>query len=428
MKHTVEEIKLKNGACGLFIDVPGATTMCMEFQFRAGNRYSKKKDIWEVAHILEHMVYGDSSNFKTKQDFEYEFTKNGAYSNAFTSDYVMTYVADCADFEWARVMELQRQVICSPRLNEEKLVAEKGNIRSELTNYINDHERLLYPRVSQLMGEDILTYRQRLQTINNVTLADIREHHRRTHTTNNLRFVIAGKIKNRKTQIKQILELFDLPKGERFEFQHDELTKPEPCVIRRKDATNLTFGLFMAIPRTLNDDDIYAMHYLNHILTGTFHSRIFGEARKRGIIYDISSGINSGIYDSNWCITGQVNHEYAGEVFDLIAKELKRVIDGKISHKEIEAAKSFALGRHQMGAQTVAQISDFYDDRYFEDGFIKNYDKIPERIERVSAERMIETARGFFAEDLWLVAAVSNGERQEIADLSDKLATLFEPR
>ncbi len=43
MKHTVEEVRLKNGARGLLIDVPNATVMSFQFQFRAGNRYVKSK-------------------------------------------------------------------------------------------------------------------------------------------------------------------------------------------------------------------------------------------------------------------------------------------------------------------------------------------------------------------------------------------------
>jgi hypothetical protein len=36
MKHTVKEVELNNGAKGLLIDVPGATVMDFEFNFRAG--------------------------------------------------------------------------------------------------------------------------------------------------------------------------------------------------------------------------------------------------------------------------------------------------------------------------------------------------------------------------------------------------------
>lgn len=425
MKHTVKEIKLKNGARGLLIDVPGATTMSMQFQFRAGNRYVKSKDIEQVAHIMEHMAFGANARFKSEHEFEFEFTKNGAYRNAYTSDLSMVYEADCADFEWDRILDLQRLSICQPKFNEAELNAEKGNVRSELTNYLNDHHRILWPRVQQLLGEDVLTYRQSLPTIGNVTIADVRDHHKRTHTTQNMRFVIAGKLKGRKSEIKRQMEAFDLPRGTRFEVPRDTLTKAGPSMIRRKDATNLTFGLFMAIPRELSDEELDAMHYLNHILTGTMHSRIFGAARQKGLAYNVNAYTGTGFYDSGWDITGQVNHEAAGELFDIITRELRNVLDGDINEKEVEAAKSFALGRYQMGAQTVSQISGFYTGRYFDDGFIKNYEKVPDMIKNVTVERMVNTARGFINEDIWVLAAVSSGEKQELVELNDKVATLF---
>ena len=428
MDHEVEEIRLKNGARGLLIDVPNATTMSMQFQFRAGNRYAKSKDIEQVAHIMEHMAFGANARYKTENEFEFEFTKNGAYRNAYTSDLSMVYTADCADFEWDRILDLQKVAICHPRFNEIELAAEKGNVRGELTNYLNDHQRILWPRVQQLLGEDILTYRQSLPTIGNVTLADVREHHRRTHTTKNMRFVIAGKLAGRKAEIRRQIEEFKLPEGERFEVPHDELVKANPTIVRRKDATNLTFGFFMAIKRELDDEELDAMHYLNHILTGTMHSRIFGAARQRGLAYNVSAYTDVGFYDSGWDITGEVNHETADELFDIITKELRNVLDGKITQQEIDAAKSFALGRYQMGAQTVSQISGFYTGRYFADGFIKDYKKVPEMIKNVTVSRMVDTARSFICEDKWVLAAVSSGEKQELIELNDKLATLFEPR
>jgi len=425
MNHTVEEMRLKNGARGLLIDVPDATTMSMQFHFRAGNRYAKSKEIEQVAHIMEHMAFGANARFKSESEFEFEFTKNGAYRNAYTSDLSMVYEADCADFEWDRILDLQKLAICQPKFNEAELNAEKGNVRSELTNYLNDHHRILWPRVQQLLGEDVLTYRQSLPTISAVSLADVREHHRRTHTTRNMRFVVAGKLHGRKAEIKRQLEDFQLSEGERFEIPRDELKKAGPCIIRRKSATNLTFGIFMAVPWELNDEDLDAMHYLNHILTGTMHSRIFGAARQKGLAYNVSAYTATGYYDSGWDITGQVNHEAAGELFDIIAREVECVLSGKIKEEELNAAKSFALGRYQMGAQTVSQVSGFYTGRYFADGFIKDYDKVPDMIKNVTMERMVDTARKFIDEDKWVLAAVSNGEKQDLVELNNKVATLF---
>lgn len=425
MHHTVEEVKLKNGARGLLINVPGATVMSMQFQFRAGNRYAKHKDIEQVAHIMEHLAFGANARFKSEHAFESDFTKNGAYHNAYTSDLSMVYEADCADFEWDRILDLQKLSICEPRFNQKELDAEKGNVRSELTNYLNDHHRILWPRVQQLLGEDVLTYRQALATIGNVTLADIKEHHKRTHTTDNMRFVIAGKLRGRKSEILRQLESFELPRGERFEVPKDELTSSLPTVIRRKDATNLTFGFTLSLPRKLANDELDAMQTLNHILTGTTHSRIFGKARSKGLAYSVGSYTGSGFYDSAWDLSGQVNHDTAPQLFDIISREIKAVLDGKITDDEIEAAKSFTLGRYQMGAQTVSQIAGFYTGRYFADDFIYDYGKVPDSIRKVSREKIIATAQSFIEANTWVLAAVSNGDRDEVIALGDQVAKLF---
>lgn len=425
MKHTVEEVKLPNGARGLLIDIPGATVMSFQFQFRAGNRYVRDREIYETAHIMEHMAFGANAQFKSEHEYEAEFTKNGAYHNAYTSDLSMVYVADCADFEWDRILALQRVAICQPKFNATELEAEKGNVKSELTGYLNNHNRVLWPKIQQLLGEDVYTFWQRLQTIQAVSLADIREHHKRTHTATNMRFVIAGKLHGRKAEIKRQLAEWELPEGERFEVPRDDLTRGNPTLIRRKEASNLTFGWSMTVPRELDDEEVEAMNCLDQILTGTMHSRIYGAARKKGLAYGVFSDTSVGFHDSSWDFGGQVNLETSEALFDIIVREMKHVLDGKLTEDELAAAKSYALGRYQMGAQTVAQISNFYTGRYFADGVVKDYEKVPESIRKTTRERMVETAREFIKNDAWVLAGVSSGEKEEIVALSDKLERLF---
>lgn len=425
MKHTVEEVKLPNGARGLLIDIPGATVMSFQFQFRAGNRYVRDREIYETAHIMEHMAFGANAQFKSEHEYEAEFTKNGAYHNAYTSDLSMVYVADCADFEWDRILALQRVAICQPKFNATELEAEKGNVKSELTGYLNNHNRVLWPKIQQLLGEDVYTFWQRLQTIQAVSLADIREHHKRTHTATNMRFVIAGKLHGRKAEIKRQLAEWELPEGERFEVPRDELRRGNPTLIRRKEASNLTFGWSMTMPRELGDEEVEAMNCLDQILTGTMHSRIYGAARKKGLAYGVFSDTSVGFHDSSWDFGGQVNLETSEALFDIIVREVKHVLDGKITEDELAAAKSYALGRYQMGAQTVAQISNFYTGRYFADGVVKDYEKVPESIRKTTRDLMITTAREFITHDAWVLAGVSSGEKEEIVALSDKLERLF---
>ena len=424
MKHSVEEVRLKNGAKGLLIDVPNALVMTTKVHFRGGMRYAKKPELYEIAHVVEHLSFGANAKYRDEQAYEAEFTKNGAYHNAWTSDFSVCYETECADFEWDRILDLKRVAITSPRFNEEELKSEKGNVRSELTGYLNDYSRVLWPRLQKAIGEDVLDLRERVSTLQNIELKDIREHYRRTHTAKNMRFIIAGQVKKHKKEILKNLNSWELKDGERFEAPKDELHSSPSVLVRRKDASNITFGLSFVTPRHLSSTESLTMDALNHILNGTVSSRIFGEARRRGLVYSMGSDLSHSVHYSSWDFDGEVNEESAEELFTLIQSEMAKVLNGEISESDIEAAKSYALGRYQMGAQTVSQIADYYTESYFSIGEINDYDDLPNVINKISKAELVELAREFVASGIRAFVAVGSCEKALINSLEDKIAVL----
>lgn len=425
MNHTVKEVTLKSGARGLIISVPGAQVMSTQFHFRAGYRFVRDKSIYETAHIMEHMAFGASKSFKDAHAYEAEFTKNGAYHNAYTSDNSLVYVAECADFEWVRILDLQRVAVTQPLFTEEEFIGERGNVKSELTGYLNVPNRVLWPKLSQELGEDVLTYSERLAQLNDIKLGDIKEHYRRTHTSNNMRFVVAGAFEDGIAGVVEMLEGWELENGDRLPIPVDELHSAEPFLIRRKDAPNLTFGWSMSVPRRLADNETDAMDCLNHILTGTLHSKILGELRKKGLVYSMFSDTSAYEHNSSWDFGAQANIECVDEVFDIITREVQKVLEGKVSDEDIASAKSYALGRHQMGAQTVGQINNWYANRYFFDGQIEDFERQPELINAVKREQIVETAREFFSTNLWTLGGYGSTDIALVRDLSTKLEKLF---
>lgn len=425
MKHSVHEARLKNGARGLIIDVPGATVTSFRFHFLAGNRFVTTKDAYETAHIMEHMAFGANEGYHDAHAFGAEFEKNGAHHNAYTSDLSMVYVADCADFEWDRIMSLQRLAITKPLFVEEELAAEIGNVKSELTGYLNSHARLLWPRMQQALGEPVLGFDERLKQVPNTQLSHIRQHYKTTHTAKNMRFTIAGKMDNRVAEIIDHLESWQLPDGERLAVPHDTLKAAEPFLIRRKEASNVTFGWSLAIPRKLNDEELDAMAGVDHILTGTLHSRILGAARKAGLAYGMFSDTTAYQHDSTWDFGAQVNIETIAPLFDIITRELRHVLDGNISDEEVEAAKQYALGKHQMGCQTVAQINNWYGSRYFFDERVDDFAMRPAAIKAINKEKMVEIAREFITAKTWVLGSVGSTKIDAVRSLNDKLAQLF---
>lgn len=405
----------------MLIDVPNASVMNIKIQFRAGMRYAKRPEVYEIAHIVEHLAFGANAKYSNEQAFEADFTKNGAYHNAWTSDFSVCYESECADFEWERILNLQQVAITQPRFNEEELKSEKGNVRAELTGYMNEYCRLLWPRLQQVVGENVPDLQERIKTITNIELKDIREHYRRTHTAHNMRFIIAGNLRHRKHKIIKQLNQWGLKPGERFEIPKDELHAAAPTLIRRKDASNITFAFSWLIPRKLNPAEVYAMNCLNHILNGTMSSKILGQARKKGLVYGMGSDLSNSWHNASWDFDGEVNAESATSLFELIRTEIQKVLNGKIEDSDIEAAKSYATGRYQMGAQTVNQISDYYADGYFTNGTLEHYDHMPTFIRNIDKSTIVNLANEFINSKLNALVAVSSVEKAVINELAKQI-------
>src|ERR1035441_6604685 len=168
MRHNVQEIVLKNGIKGLLVHVPEAIVMTFDLNFRAGE-YLVKKNLWETPHLMEHVLLGANESFPRARDFQAEFEKNGAYSNASTNVYDITYEAECADFEWERILQLMVTAITKPLFLEDEFKAEFGNVREELTSRSNNHFRQLSLVLRKKYSLVALGDKDRLKLMRNVT-------------------------------------------------------------------------------------------------------------------------------------------------------------------------------------------------------------------------------------------------------------------
>lgn len=429
LKHTVEEIQLRNGAKGLLIDIPDSTVVAYEVHFRAGNYYAPSEEVQQTAHILEHMVFGSTKNYPSIEAFSQEFTKNGAYNNASTWQYTMSYFADCADFEWDRILDLQRQAITEPMFTQKILIAEKGNVTEELTGQANNHGRLLWQALYKAMGDPFFDDSEKLATIPAVALADIESHHKATHTLKNMRFSFAGDLKKHRSEIIESLEKWQLPVGERLKVPTLRLHSSEPVYIYRQDLPSIVFALHIALNRRLSEQEETAMSAVNHMLTGTFHSRIWGEARARGICYGMGSSSDSGIDGmSTWEINGQIRPQNAKEMMTLIVEELRKVADGDITSKELNEAKQYALGGHQMRGQTVRGVNNWYAGYYFERDKIDAMENSPEQIKATSRVMIRKLVNEFLNEGEWALGVIGNISESEVKALDAIFAGILKKR
>jgi predicted Zn-dependent peptidase len=427
VKHVVHQVKLANGVQGLLIHVPGASVMSFEVNFRAGD-YLTKKDKIETAHIMEHLLLGANQMVPKARAFQAEFEKNGAYSNASTGIYDVTYEAECADFEWDRILGLLLVAITKPLFLSEEFEAEFGNVREELTARSNNHFRHLSQALREKYGFSVLTDHQRLKLMDNVSVDDITEHYERTHTSSNLRFVIAGNLTTtRRKAIEQLFGTVELPKGKGRTDLPDERPKSltAPLYIHNETVDNLYFYLDTFAKHRLTDPESDNLSLINTMLTETLYSRILGTARERGLVYSMSSGLGHTRSSANWWFGAQVLPANATALFGIMTKELHDVFDGNISDEDIEAAKQYALGRYQRSGQTVGGTASGYSFRYFFDNRIDDYYKVPERIAAITKDGIVSVSKAMFSDGIWGLGILGNASDTFLDDLQKQVAPLW---
>lgn len=427
MRHTVQEVSLKNGAKGLFIHVPGASVMSFEINFRAGD-FLTPPEKWETAHLMEHLLLGANELIPKARAFQAEFEKNGAYSNASTGSYDITYEAECADFEWERIADLLMVAISKPLFLDDEFKAEFGNVREELTGRSNNHFRHLSLALRQAYGYEVRTDQERLKQMRNVTVDDIKDHYARTHATKNMRFVIAGKLTPARLDLLTLLlENIALPLGnKRIELPNE---KPkglkQPLYIQNRTVDNIHFYLDTFVSRRLSEDESDALGLVNTMLTETLHSRILGEARERGLVYGMSSNYLQTKSAANWWFGTQVTAENAPALFTIIAHELRSVCEGEVTNMDIAAAQQYMLGRFQRSGQTVSGTASGYSGRYFFDDYIDDYYLIPARIKAITKERITDVSSQFFARPQWGMGILGSAPKELREQLTDILAPLW---
>lgn len=428
MRHTVEEVSLNNGAKGLLIHVPGATVASFEINFRAGD-FLTPKHKWETAHLMEHLLLGANELIPKARAYQAEFEKNGAYSNASTGSYDITYEAECADFEWERIAKLLLVAISKPLFLDDEYKAEYGNVREELIGRSNNHFRHLSLALRQAYGYEVRTDQERLKEMRNVTVEDIREHYTKTHSTKNMRFVIAGKLTGpRIARLKLMLEEMVLPSGSKRIALPDEKPKglKTPLYIQNRTVENIHFYLDTFINRRLGEDEADALGLVNTMLTETLHSRILGEAREKGLVYGMSSNYLQTKSATNWWFGTQVTSENALALFTIIAKELKAVRNGAITNIDIAAAQQYSLGKFQRSGQTVSGTASGYSGRYFFDDYIDDYYLVPARIQAITKEQITDVSNEFFMRPQWGMGFLGSANKELRTQLTDVLSPLWD--
>lgn len=436
MEHKVEEVKLKCGAKGLLIDVPGAPVVAMEVWFRGGDAYTEYPEKMETAHIMEHLAFGANSEQASMAEVSRYVSKNGAWSNASTSRNFLSYKIGAPDFDLERLLKQLILQITKPKFLEKEFEAEFGNVQEELKQRSNNRWDELSAVMMQKFGWDCYeTDLERLGLMDNVGIEGIKEHYKKVHSPQNAVFFVAGDIKKKRDTIIDTLEdLGGLKSGSKLALPADPDIKSfdkSPVVIAKEDVSNVYFSLeaYALSDESRKEKDSLSLSVLNVVLSHEMHSRIFGKARQAGWIYSLDCGrsVNSsGLY--SWEIYAQVGRDNIDNVLDLIVKELRDVKENGLTKEEVEEAKLAIKGSLRMSNQKVSDILGFYKGHYNsrEVEEIRYFSEADSWVDSVTPESIQELFLNLIKTKKWGAGFLGNVTEKDAAKWNKKLAEIFE--
>lgn len=421
MKHTVEEVKLKNGAEGLVIRVPGVEAVRILVEFRAGFDLGDWEK-YELPHVMEHMMFTNKT-YPKPRDFSRQVEKNGAFNNAYTSFSSLEYDYECAAFEVERMARLVGIQITEPTFPGAELKTELGNVAEELSSSISNPARTTSNNLNAA-ANGVPDLKKRIDQLSGITTEDLHAWYRHTHKARNMRFIVAGDI-DFESKVLKYLDV-GLPGGERLEIPHIKTKHLDEPVVETRDIPQIYYTALSVLERPLEYRELVAARIIASVLSDGFSSTLLGSAREKGLVYGLSMGINSNLRDSDWYIGGMVTPEHADEYFDLVNKEISKAQKSKISQRQFQATKRLMLGGRALSYQKLSNLVNYYSS-YFTTGY-NEFEEFNRLLDEITLEESVSTFNELFTEQRRAISFVGNIDKAKAKDLQRRIRPLWDSK
>lgn len=201
------------------------------------------------------------------------------------------------------------------------------------------------------------------ETVNNITLNDVKNNFNTYYKPNNGYLIIVGDIDPKETK-KLVTELFsDWKKGEIPVSNYPKpanVSTTEINFVNMPNANQSEISIVNSIDLTLGDKDYYATLLANKILGGGGSARLFNNLREdKAYTYGSYSRVNQSRNTGTFKATAGVRNVVTDSAVVEIQKEITKIRYQKVSEKELKDAKEEYIGSFVMNVQKPATAANY---------------------------------------------------------------------
>ena len=376
---------------------------------------------------LTSSLIGNGSTKTAKDPFNEEIDFLGANINFYSSGASASGLSKHAK----RIMELMAEGALMPNFTQDEFDKEKEKLieglktqEKSVTAVANRVERVLAYGKNHPAGEYLSE-----ETINNVSLADVKENYRTYFVPEHAYLVIVGDVKTK--EVKKLVEnLFgSWTKATAPRLSYSNPSNVQYSQINFVDMPNAVqseITILNTVNLKMNDADFFPVILANQVYGGDFNSYLNMNLREaHGWTYGARSSIG---FDKNIYSLFKANTQVRNAVTDSAVvealKELKKIRTEKVTDEILNNVKAGYVGKFVMQVEkpaTVARYALNIETEGLPTDFYENYIK---NINSVTPDDVMRVANKYFLQDNLRILVVGKGS-EVIAGLESTKIPMF---
>ena len=390
----IKQSTLKNGLRIITAERPQIETVSLGVWVNTGAAAESEADNG-ISHFIEHMVFKGTKKRNSLQISE-DIENVGGATNAYTSRHFTCFYAKMLKDD----LELATDVICDfitdPTFDAAEMSKEKEVVVQEIKQSADAPDDLVFDYFqeaafpNQASGRTILGTPEHVRGFNKERMLN----YMRTHYTADNMAAAVGRVDHDKF-VKMVEERMNtLPAHADFAEDPQYYVGGGRVECKDIEQTHLVLGFKGA---SYMDEDYYNYSVLSTIFGGGMSSRLFQEIReKRGLVYTINSFNQALKHAGVFGIYAGTTPKELEELLPVVADEIKKMMNDKVSETELKRAKTQIKASLLMSLESSSTTAEIMARQMLLFKRVIPTAEIVERIEAITADDLQLLAQKIF--------------------------------
>ena len=386
---------LKNGLRIISSERPNLETVSLGVWIKTGSAF-ETEDMNGISHFFEHTCFKGTKK-RTALQISEEIEDVGGQMNAYTSREFTAFYAKMLKGDAELALDVIADILQNASFLEEELVKEREVVVQEIKQSIDTPDDIIFDYFQetafpkQALGRTILGPVNKVRSFNADTL---RTYLKTNYAAENMVACAVGNIKH----------------DDFVKMVENRMSSIQPNVSFKPEKQNYKGGFFIE-KRDIEqahvllgfegscyeNEDYYPYIIFSTLLGGGMSSRLFQEIReKRGLVYSVYSFANSHTQSGLFGIYAGTGKEELMQLLPVVADEIRKVREDKVTPKELERAKVQLKASMLMGLESSSSSAEVLARQMLLYNRVIPVKEMVERVEKVTVDDILNAANKIF--------------------------------